>query len=119
MARIIDTRSQLDQTIKIFDEFYSFNLVVNAGEYDLISSYFNGICDTKQIAGNFTVSLFRIAQETQIPVVQLLDYLKGKTKLEVNTVIAYYLNSFKSKSSLYGFGTLPQPNEAVARNIVQ
>ncbi len=118
MARIIDTRSGLDQTVKIFDEFYSFNLVVNASEYDLVLSYFKGICDTTQIAGNFTVSLFRIAQETQIPVIQLLDYIKGKNKLEVNTVIAYYLNSFKSKSSLYGFGTIPQPNEFVARNIV-
>jgi hypothetical protein len=119
MARIIDTRSNTDQTIKIFDEFYSFDLVVNASEYDLVFSYFKGICDTTQIAGNFTVSLFRISQETQISIVQLLEYLKGKTKLEVNTVIAYYLNSFKSKSSLYGFGTVPQPNEAVARNIVQ
>jgi len=119
MAQIIDSRSQLDQTVKIFDEFYDFNLVVNASDYDVVYSYFKGICDTAQIAGNFTAYLFRISQETQIPVVDLLGYIKGKTKLEVNTVIAYYLNSFKSKSSMYGFGSVPQPNEAVARNIVQ
>lgn len=119
MARILDSRSQLDQTVKIFDEFYSFNLIVNGSEYDIVSSYFNKICDTKQIAGNFAVYLFRISQETQIPVLELLDYIQGKTKLETNTVIAYYLNSFKSKTSIYGFGTVPQPNEAVARNIVQ
>lgn len=119
MARIIDSRSQLDQTVKIFDEFYDFNLVINAGEYDIVFSYFKGVCETTQIAGNFTTYLFRISQETQIPVLDLLGYIQGKTKLEVNTVIAYYLNSFKSKSSMYGFGTVPQPNEAVARNIVQ
>jgi hypothetical protein len=118
MARIIDSRSNLDQTVKIFDEFYSFDLVVNASEYDIVFSYFKSICDTTQIAGNFTVYLFRIAQETQISVLDLLTYIQGKTQLETNTVIAYYLNSFKSKTSIYGFGTVPQPNEAVARNIV-
>jgi hypothetical protein len=100
MARIIDSRSNLDQTVKIFDEFYSFDLVVNASEYDIVFSYFKSICDTTQIAGNFTVYLFRIAQETQISVLDLLTYIQGKTQLETNTVIAYYLNSFKSKQLL-------------------
>jgi hypothetical protein len=118
MAQIIDSRSQLDQTVKIFDEFYGFNLIINSSEYDVVSSYFKGICDTAQIAGNFTVYLFRISQETQIPVLELLSYIQGKTQLETNTVIAYYLNSFKSKTAIYGFGTVPQPNESVARNIV-
>lgn len=119
MAQIIDSRSSTDQTVKIFDEFYAFNLNINASEYDIVFSYFKSICDTTKIAGNFTVYLFRISQETQIPVLDLLSYIQGKTKLETNTVIAYYLNSFKSKTSLYGFGTVPQPNEAIARNIVQ
>jgi len=119
MARIIDSRSSLDQTVQIFDEFYGFNLIINASEYDVVASYFNSTCDSKQIAGNFTVYLFRISQETQIPVLELLDYIRGKTKLETNTVIAYYLNSIKSKTSIYGFGTIPQPNGPVARNIVQ
>lgn len=119
MAQIIDSRTAADQTVKIFDEFYSFNLIVNASEYDIVFSYFKTVCDTTKIAGNFTVYLFRISQETQIPVLDLLNYIQGKSQLETNTVIAYYLNSFKSKTSLYGFGSVPQPNEAVARNIVQ
>lgn len=119
MARIIDSRTQLDQTVQIFDDFYEFNLVVNGSEYDVVFSYFKGICETTDIAGNFTVHLFRISQETQIPVLELLSYIQGKTQLETNTVIAYYLNSFKSKTAIYGFGSVPQPNESVARNIVQ
>jgi hypothetical protein len=118
MAQIIDSRTNVDQTVKIFDEFYSFDLIVNASEYDIVYSYFKSTCDNIQIAGNFTVYFFRIAQETQISVLDLLTYIQGKTKLETNTVIAYYLNSFKSKTSIYGFGTVPQPNEPVARNIV-
>jgi hypothetical protein len=84
-----------------------------------VHSYFISVCDAKRIADNFTVYLFRIAQETGIPVLDLLNYIQGKSKMEVNTVIGYYLNSFKSKTSLYGFGTVPQANQNVARNIVQ
>lgn len=118
MAKIIDARTAVDQTVQIFDEFYSFDLVVNGPEYDVVNSYFKGICETSQIAGNFTVYLFRIAQETGINVLELLRYIQGKSKLETNTVIAYYLNSFKPKATIYGFGVLPLANQAVSRNII-
>ena len=65
-----------------------------------------------------TVVLFRIAQETNIPILELLSQVRGKTKLEMNQVIAYYLNSVKSKTSLYGISSVPQSNQAAARNIV-
>ncbi len=118
MAKIIDSRASLDQTVKIFDDFYGFNLVINGGEYDVVHSYFVGVCSTKQIADNFTVYLFRISQETDIPVLTLLNYIKGLEKMEMNAVITYYLNTFKSKTTLYGFGVIPQPNYPVARNIL-
>ena len=48
------------------------------------------------------------------------DYIKGlNSKLEMNTVITYYLNSFKSKTTLYGISIIPRSNQPVARNIVQ
>ena len=59
MARIIDSRSSIDQTIRIFDEFYGFNLIISPNDYDIVHSYFVGVCGTKQIADNFTVYLFR------------------------------------------------------------
>ena len=118
MPQIIDNRTNLDQTVRIFDSFYAFNTVVNAVEYDIVYSYFVSVCATKNIAANFTAVLFRIAQETQIPVLQLLDQIKGKKKIEMNQILAYYLNSFKSKTSLYGVSIIPQPNIPVARNVV-
>ena len=48
----------------------------------------------------------------------LLSFIQGKTKLEANAIMIYYLNSLKSKSSLYGITVLPQPNDNVQRNIV-
>jgi hypothetical protein len=119
MARIIDDRTSTDLTVKIFDDFYSFNMVVNGNEYDIVNGYFKSVCGTKVIAGNFTAFLFRISQETGIPVLDLLGQIQGTNKLQMNQVISYYLNSFKSKTSLYGMSTVPQSNQPVARNIVQ
>lgn len=119
MAQILDTRTSLDQTVRIFDSFYSSNLIVNGNEYDVVRSYFVSICATVNIADNFTAVLFRISQETGISVLELLDQIKGTKTMEMNQILAYYLNSFKSKTSLYGIATVPRPNTPVARNIVQ
>lgn len=118
MAQILDTRTSMDQTVRIFDSFYSFDLIVAANQFDIVNSYFIGVCATKNIAHNFTAVLFRIAQDTGISVLDLLDQIKGKTKMELNQVLAYYLNSFKSKTSLYGISYIPKSNQPVARNIV-
>jgi hypothetical protein len=119
MPRILDTRSSLDQTVRLFDSFYAIDLNVNANEYDIVHGYFLSVCESKNIADNFTVVLFRISQETQIPVLDLLNQIKGTTKMEMNQTIAYYLNSFKSKTSLYGIAVVPKSNQPVSRNIVQ
>lgn len=119
MAQIIDNRHTIDPTIKIFDSFYAWNSIVNGNEFDIVNGYFTSIIPSKTISGNFTAMLFRIAQETGINVLELLGYIKGTTKLKMNQILAYYLNSFKSKTSLYGVGVVPQSNQPVARNIVQ
>lgn len=119
MAKIIDNRISLDQTIRIYDSFYAVNMVVGASQFDVVFGYFSGICATKNIAANFTAFLFKISQETGIDVLELLKQLQGaENKLQVNKIIAYYLNSFKSKTSLYGVGSVIQPNLPIARNIV-
>ena len=58
MARIIDDRTSTDLTVKIFDDFYSFNMVVNGNEFDIVNGYFKTVCATRAIAGNFTAFLF-------------------------------------------------------------
>lgn len=119
MPKIIDNRISLDQTIRIYDSFYSVNLVVNSNQFDIVYGYFSSICETKNIAANFTAFLFRISQETEIDVLELLSQIQGaNNKLQMNKIVIYYLNSFKSKTSLYGIAAFPLPNLPVARNIV-
>jgi hypothetical protein len=119
MPTIYDQRNSLDRSVKIFDSFYSVSLNVPADKFDIVYGYFVNICKTKKIAANFTAILFRIAQEAGIDVLELLDGLKGApNKLQMNKNIVYYLNTFRSKTALYGTGLVPKPNQAVARNVV-
>lgn len=112
-------RNNTDKTVLIFDNFYNSKLVVNSADYDVVYSYFFGSSKNSQIAGNFTALLFRIAQESDVNVLELLEIIKGQqNKLQMNKVICYYLNALKSKTSLYGIGNLPKPNEAAQRNVV-
>lgn len=117
---IIESINQTDQTIRIFDNFYNTKLTVSANEFDVVFSYFKQASNNDTIAGNFTSALFRVAQEADINVLDLLAQLQGTNdKLEMNKVICYFLNSFRLNTSLYGIGTIPRPNQPVARNIVQ
>lgn len=113
------TNNPTDNTTQIFDRFYSVNLIVNGNEYDVVLSFFKQFTDKQSVAENFASQLFRIAQTGGYSVMSLLENLKGtKNNLELNQVMAYYLNMFKSRTSLYGTGFIPKPNEAVQRNIV-
>lgn len=108
-----------DQTVRIFDNFYSTKLVVPAAEYDIVLSFFKNNTKSIIIAENFASLLFRIAQEGDYNVLSLLEVLKGvNNTLELNKIMCYYLNTFKSRASLYGIGIVPKPNQAVLRNVV-
>jgi hypothetical protein len=120
MPTIIDERTSADQTVRILDNFYSFQVNISADEFDIVYGYFRNVCETKLLASNFTALLFRIAQTTGISALQLLETIRGtENKLQMNKTICFYLNSFRSKTSLYGISLIPRPNQAVARNVVQ
>ena len=102
MPTIIDNQTSPDRTILIFDNFYNTKLNINASEFDIVFSFFKSTSDNDTIAG------------------KLLNQLQGlPNKLEMNKVICYFLNSFKSNTSLYGTGVIPRPNQLAARNVVQ
>lgn len=119
MPLIYTQKESLDNTIKIFDSFYNTNLVVPTNQYDIVKGFFLNVCADKKTAENFTAFLFRVAQESGIDALTLLDTIKGVSNtVELNQTMAYYLNSLKSKTSLYGVAVVPRPIVPVARNVV-
>jgi hypothetical protein len=75
---------------------------------------------TKQAAGNFTVSLFRVAQETGIPALTLLSEFEGTAGgVNLNVQLAYYLNLIRNRATLLGVGVAVTPNYYPARAVIQ
>jgi len=114
-------KNQMEMTVRIFDSFYEQDMIVPTNQFDIVYSYFKEICNSDIIAANFTAVLFRVAQEAGVDALELVSEIKGTAtnKIEMNRILAYYLNSFKSKTSLYGLSIIPQSVQPVARNIVQ
>jgi hypothetical protein len=121
MGNTVDApKSILDKTVNIFDSYYNFDMTVDANQYEIVRSYFKQVSNSDTVANNFSTMIFRISNITGENPLDLLTYIQGqsKTKLEANAIMTYYLNSIKSKSSLYGISTTPQPNDNVQRNVL-
>jgi len=92
---------------------------VPASEYDLVRSYFVSQMTSVQAANNFTVSLFRVAENTGIPALTLLQEFQASGGVNLNATLAYYLNSIRNGAVLLGVNTAVTPNFYAARNVVQ
>jgi hypothetical protein len=110
--------TNIDLSVRIFDIFYDYETFVNAEEYDVVYSYMRSVFTTDQAAGNFTVSLFRIAEETRTPVLDILQSIEGQDSIVVTKILSYYLNNMRSGSTLLGFGVSVTPNYYTARNVL-
>lgn len=111
--------ANVDQTVRIYDRFYLYDTNVPAAEYDIVYSYFKSIMKDPEVAGNFTVSMFQVAEQTGIPVLTLLDSIKGQTGLELTLSMAYYLNNIRSRATLLGVNQQPTPNFYASRAVIQ
>ncbi len=119
MSTVNYTNYNQDQTVRVFDRFYDYDVDVPAAEYDVVYTYFLKEMGTKQAAGNFTVSLFRVAEETKIPPLTLLTQFEGQTGVNLDVSLAYYLNQIRSRATLLGVSNPVTPNFYAARNIIQ
>ena len=118
MSTVNYTNPNLDLTVRVYDQFYDYDVNVPAAEYDIVHSYFLSTMTTRQAAGNFIVSLFRVAEDTGIPVLTLLEELKTNDGMNLNVNLAYYLNAVRSRATLLGVGAAVTPNFYQARNVL-
>jgi hypothetical protein len=119
MASINYENPNLDQTVRVFDAFYEYDVDVPAAEYDVVNSFFKSTMTTRLAADNFTVSLFKVAQDTKIPALTLLQGFEGTSGMNLNVSMAYYLNTIRNRATLLGVGVPVTANFYAARNVVQ
>ena len=121
MSTVNYTNPNIDLTVRVFDRFYSFDVNVSAAEYDVVFSFFKKLMGNNTAAGNFTASLFKVAQDTNIPVLTLLNELQGQSTntMNLNVNLAYYLNTIRSRATLLGVGRPVVANFYASRNVIQ
>lgn len=110
--------TNVDLTVRIFDTFYDYETFVNAEEYDTVYSYMRSVFTTDQAAGNFTVALFRVAQQSNTPILTILASIQNQDSIQLTLTLTYYLNGLRSGSTLLGFGSTVVPNYYTARNVL-
>ena len=118
MSTVNYSNPNTDLSVRIFDSFYDYDVNIPADEYDVVHTYFLSVMTTRQAAGNFTVSLFRVAQDTGINPLTLLKEFQGLNGISLSASLAYYLNSIRSRATLLGVGTPVTPNFYQARNVL-
>lgn len=109
----------IDQTVRIFDDFYKFDQQISAAEFDLVLSFFLREMGNRTVANNFAVSLFQVANEFGVPALTLLKQLEGAQGVNLDLTMAYLLNQIRSRATLLGVGVPVTPNFYAARNVVQ
>lgn len=117
MPTINDPNLNIDQTVRIYDKFYDYSANVPAQEYDIVLSFFKSAFTTTYAAENFTSALFRVAEESDTPVLTLLESFQGQNSLQLTVTMAYYLNSIRSTATLLGVLEPTTPNYYTARNV--
>jgi hypothetical protein len=118
MSTVNYTNYKKDLTVRVFDSFYDYDTNVPAEEYDIVYSYFSSVMPRKA-AGNFTVGLFRVAEDTNIPTLTLLQAMQGQSGLNLNASLAYYMNMIRSRATLLGINASSTPNQYAARLVIQ
>jgi pyruvate/2-oxoacid:ferredoxin oxidoreductase alpha subunit len=117
MSTVNYTNPKTDLTVRVFDNFFNFDVDVPVEEYDIVYSFFRSVFATADAAGNFTVTLFRVAEQTSTPVLTLLNQLQGENQLQITATMAYFLNGLRSPSTLLGYSNAVVPNFYTARNV--
>ena len=118
MGTVNAANPKLDQTVRVFDEFYAFEMFVPAMEYDIVNSYFKSVFKTAEAAQNFTTALFRVSDQNNIPVLTLLAEIQDQDQIQLTATLAYYLNGLRSPSTLLGVNSVLTPNYFTARNVL-
>ena len=117
MSSVNTINTNTDLSVRVFDSFYKFSQNVPADQFDVVNSYFRSVFGTTEAAGNFTVTLFRIAAQSNISVLTLLQQIQGQSQPQLTLTLTYYLNGLRSPATLLGVNVPSIPNYYVARNI--
>jgi pyruvate/2-oxoacid:ferredoxin oxidoreductase alpha subunit len=118
MGTVNAINPNIDLSARIFNDFDAYSPSIDSDDYDVVSSFFLSIFKNPEAAQNLTDTFFQIAQQTNTPVLTLLDQVAGQDAIKLTATMAYYLNGLRSPSTLLGINAPVLPNFYTARNVL-
>jgi len=101
------------------NSFYAeHDIEIDSQYYDIVVGFFKKVTNSERIAEAYTIDLFRVAKNTNVPILTLLESIQDKDEIGINEIMAFYLNQLRPQSALLGVSNLIAPNPRVARNIL-
>ena len=117
MSTVNAINPNVDLSARVFNSFNESQIQIDSNEYDIVSSFFESIFTNEPAAKNLTLTFFTIAQQTNKPVLVLLDEVADQNAIQLTATMSYYLNGLRSPSTLLGINSPVTPNFYTARNI--
>lgn len=115
---IPQSKDSADKTKKLFNTFYDKQLSYPSNEVDAVIGFLENKGFEKQAARSTGAILLQQAKLDGIKVFELLDTLKGLTKLQLSNTVAQVLNFNREKTSSIGFKVENSANFVESRNII-
>jgi len=106
------------QNISVIQNYNSTKKEVNGEEWDYVLSFFKEAMLDDISAENFAHQIYQVSIQSETPVTEIINTMKGKNGLALSMDLAYYLNGNRSPSTLLGVHNIPKPNFYASRNVL-
>lgn len=113
-----DTTDSAKASKRLFNTFYSKQLSYPSNEVDAVIGFLENKGFDKEAARSTGAVLLQQAKLDGIKVFELLDTLKGLTKIQLSATVATVINFNREKTSSIGFKVDNNINYVESRNIL-
>jgi hypothetical protein len=103
---------------QFFDKFYTTEVSFPAAEIDAVIGFFQRREFDITSARSIAIVLLNQARSDDVNVFTLLETLKSIPTMQLSSVVAQILNSYREKTSLVGYRTSISDNSYETRNIL-
>jgi len=105
-------------TKEFFNQYFTKSISFPSNEVDAVIGFFENKGFEKTAAQSVATVLLQQAKIDNVKVFELIDTLKGLTKLQLSNIVATILNYNRQKISTLGFRSESEVEKLEQRNIV-
>lgn len=110
--------SSSDQTLKVFDHYYSTSVDLNNNELIAMNGFFEQRGFSPVAAETIALAILTQAAKDNYSGMQIMDTLSGLDTVEISSLVGEILNHNRFKTSSIGVAQQSVASDEVLRNIV-